>query len=76
MTKKQKNRFIAYYYEGKTQDEIAAEEGTLRTAIEASLELAKKNLRLFLRKKPNYTVKMASKKMISEGTTKTAPRDH
>ena len=76
MTKKQKKRFIAYYYEGKTQDEIAAEEGTLRTAIEASLELAKKNLRLFLRKKPNYTVKMASKKMISEGTTKTAPRDH
>ncbi len=76
MTKKQKKRFVAHFYEGKTQEEIAAREGASRTTVEDSLEQAKKNLELFLRKNPKYTVKMAPQTTFSEGTSKTAPRDH
>ncbi len=44
LTKKQKKRFYSYYYEGKTQEEIAQEEGINQKTICESIQLADKKL--------------------------------
>lgn len=55
LNEKQRKRLIAYYFEGKTYREIADEEGVDHKAIIRSVEIALKNLRIFLEESPQKT---------------------
>lgn len=61
LNEKQKKRLIAYYFEGKTYREIADEEGVDHKAIIRSVEIALKNLRIFLEESPQKTFPSGNK---------------
>ena len=61
LNEKQMKRLIAYYFEGKTYREIADEEGVDHKAIIRSVEIALKNLRIFLEKSPQKTFPSGNK---------------
>ncbi len=67
LTKRQKKRFIAYHYEGKTQEEIAQDEGIGQRSVSNSIELAEKNIKKFFWKQVKNTSKNASKMYMGEG---------
>lgn len=49
LTKTQKRRFVAYYYDRKTMDEIASHEGVDRRAVGYSIAAANRKIKKFLR---------------------------
>ncbi len=55
LNEKQRKRLIAYYFHTKTYREIADEEGVDHKAIVHSVEIALKNLRIFLEESPQKT---------------------
>lgn len=61
LNEKQMKRLIAYYFEGKTYREIADEEGVDHKAIIRSVEIALKNLRIFLEESPQKTFPSGNK---------------
>lgn len=61
LNEKQKKRLIAYYFEGKTYREIADEEGVDHKAIIRSVEIALKNLKIFLEESPQKTFPSGNK---------------
>lgn len=61
LNEKQRKRLIAYYFEGKTYREIADEEGVDHKAIIRSVEIALKNLRIFLEESPQETFPSGNK---------------
>lgn len=61
LNEKQRKRLIAYYFEGKTYREIADEEGVDHKAIIRSVEIALKNLRIFLEESPQKTFPSGNK---------------
>lgn len=61
LNEKQRKRLIAYYFEGKTYREIADEESVDHKAIIRSVEIALKNLRIFLEKSPQKTFPSGNK---------------
>lgn len=70
LTKRQKKRFVAYHYKGKTQEEIAHDEGIGQRSVSNSIELAEKNIKKFFEKKVKNTSKIAPKLYIGEGQEK------
>lgn len=61
LNEKQRKRLIAYYFEGKTYREIADDEGVDHKAIIRSVEIALKNLRIFLEESPQKTIPSGNK---------------
>lgn len=55
LNEKQRNRLIAYYFKGKTYREIADEEGVDHKAVIRSVEIALRNIKIFLKQSPKKT---------------------
>ncbi len=70
LTDKQIKRFFDYYFLGRTQEQIAENEGISQRSVSDSIELAKKNIKKFFEKQVKNTSKIASKLYIDEGQEK------